>query len=140
MYEVIECRRILQWTYVLGYYMPSGPEKQLFEFLQENLEKNAEHLHGLVERPLDKVRGSLPAVLTLPRPRRLASTHPAAATQFANVDARDAFQRYRTDVTNFSNVTRKFRENLMVGVEGGLTEASSGIAGATASSGAAASS
>lgn len=53
MHEVIECRRILQWTYVLGFYMQPGPEKQLFEFLQQNLEKNAEHLHGLVERPLD---------------------------------------------------------------------------------------
>ena len=53
--QVIECRRVLQWTYVFGFYLEDGPEKFLFEFLQENLEKNSEHLHELVERPLDAV-------------------------------------------------------------------------------------
>lgn len=51
--QVIECRRVLKWTYVLGYYLDKGPEKELFEFLQEDLEKNTEHLHGLVEKPLE---------------------------------------------------------------------------------------
>ena len=32
--QVIECRRVLQWTYVFGYYLKDGPEKELFEFLQ----------------------------------------------------------------------------------------------------------
>lgn len=57
--------------------------------------------------------------------------------QFASADAMEAFQRYRTDVTNFRSVTCKFRENLMTGVEGGLTEASAAGASAPSSSGAA---
>jgi len=50
---VIECRRVLQWTYAMGYYLPEGQEKNLFEHLQEMLEKNTEHLHGLSEKPLE---------------------------------------------------------------------------------------
>ncbi|TMW61508.1 hypothetical protein Poli38472_012699 [Pythium oligandrum] len=52
---LIECRRVLKYTYVFGYYLPPGKEKNLFEYLQENLEKNTEHLTGLSETPLDKV-------------------------------------------------------------------------------------
>jgi len=51
---VIECRKLLQWTYAMGYYMESGTkEKLLFEHLQEDLEKHTEHLHELSEKPLD---------------------------------------------------------------------------------------
>ncbi|KAJ0403475.1 hypothetical protein ATCC90586_003588 [Pythium insidiosum] len=53
--QLIECRRVLKYTYVFGYYLPPGKEKSLFEYLQENLEKNTEHLTGLSEMPLDKM-------------------------------------------------------------------------------------
>lgn len=53
--QLIECRRVLKYTYVFGYYLPTGKEKNLFEYLQENLEKNTEHLTGLSEMPLDKM-------------------------------------------------------------------------------------
>ncbi|KAG7396947.1 E3 ubiquitin-protein ligase arih2 [Phytophthora boehmeriae] len=56
--QLIECRRVLKYTYVFGYYLPNGKEKNLFEYLQENLEKNAEHLTGLSEMPLDKMNRS----------------------------------------------------------------------------------
>ncbi|KAG6617493.1 ariadne-like ubiquitin ligase [Phytophthora cinnamomi] len=56
--QLIECRRVLKYTYVFGYYLPPGKEKNLFEYLQENLEKNAEHLTGLSEMPLDKMNRS----------------------------------------------------------------------------------
>lgn len=56
--QLIECRRVLKYTYVFGYYLPTGKEKNLFEYLQENLEKNAEHLTGLSEMPLDKMNRS----------------------------------------------------------------------------------
>mmetsp|Transcript_8487 Transcript_8487/g.26631 ORF Transcript_8487/g.26631 Transcript_8487/m.26631 type:complete len:526 (+) Transcript_8487:30-1607(+) len=94
--EVLQCRRVLKWTYPLSYYMPPGKEKTLFEFLQENLEKNLEHLHELVERPLDP---------------------------YFSEDAHHSFFLFRTEVTNYTNVTRKFRQNLMEGVERGLTSA-----------------
>ncbi|CAI5705887.1 unnamed protein product [Peronospora effusa] len=56
--QLIECRRVLKYTYVFGYYLPAGKEKNLFEYLQENLEKNAEHLTGLSEMSLDKMNRS----------------------------------------------------------------------------------
>lgn len=56
--QLIECRRVLKYTYVFGYYLPKGKEKDLFEYLQENLEKNTEHLTGLSESTLDKMNRS----------------------------------------------------------------------------------
>ncbi|ETW04230.1 hypothetical protein H310_04567 [Aphanomyces invadans] len=52
---MISCRRVLKFSYVYAYYLPQGKEKDLFEHLQEDLEKNTEHLTGLAEKPLDKV-------------------------------------------------------------------------------------
>ena len=51
--QLIECRRVLKYTYVFAYYLPQGKEKNLFEYLQENLEKNTEHLTELSETTLD---------------------------------------------------------------------------------------
>lgn len=47
--QLIECRRVLKYTYVLGYYLSPGKERDLFEYLQENLEKNTERLSELSE-------------------------------------------------------------------------------------------
>ncbi|KAF0699866.1 Aste57867_9576 [Aphanomyces stellatus] len=52
---MISCRRVLKYSYVYAYYLPIGKEKDLFEHLQEDLEKNTEHLTGLAEKPLDKM-------------------------------------------------------------------------------------
>jgi ariadne-1 len=47
--QIIECRRVLKYTYVLGFFLEDGtPEKQLFEHQQEMLEKNTESLHRCV--------------------------------------------------------------------------------------------
>ena len=51
--EVIRCRQVLKYTYVYGYYLKGGRDQNLFEFMQENLEKNCEYLHELIEKPLD---------------------------------------------------------------------------------------
>jgi len=56
--EVIEAHRVLRWTYVFGYYLDNPSEKRLFEFLQEDLEKNCDHLHELVEAPLSPFFGT----------------------------------------------------------------------------------
>lgn len=55
--QVIKCRQVLKYTYVHGYYLTNTLERNLFEHLQEMLEKHTEHLHGLVETPLKIVRG-----------------------------------------------------------------------------------
>lgn len=52
--EVIRCRQVLKYTYVYGYFcLQSEKETNLFQFLQENLEKNTDNLHELIEKPLD---------------------------------------------------------------------------------------
>ena len=52
--EVIKCRQVLKYTYVYGFYITNSTEQSLFEFLQENLEKNCDFLHELIEKPLDE--------------------------------------------------------------------------------------
>jgi len=49
--QVIECRRILKYTYVLGHYMrDNSSEKELYEHHQEMLEKHTERLSELTEK------------------------------------------------------------------------------------------
>jgi len=45
---------VLKWSYAYGYFMKTVDDKNLFEFLQENLEKNCEGLHEMIEKPLDE--------------------------------------------------------------------------------------
>lgn len=40
LHVVFQCRQILKYTYAFGFYLSDGPEKELFEFLQQDLEKN----------------------------------------------------------------------------------------------------
>ena len=93
--QVAVNRRVLKWTYVFGYYLSTGPEKNLFEHLQEKLEENTEHLHELVEKPLD---GYLDPDQT----------------------DRSPFYQYKSDLINYVQVTKKFLENLLDGIENGL--------------------
>jgi ariadne-1 len=50
--QLIECRRTLKYTYVFAFYMINGPEKNLFEYLQAELEKTTEQLSGYLEAPI----------------------------------------------------------------------------------------
>lgn len=50
---LIACRLVLQHTYVLAFYLPDGPEKSLFEHLQEMLEGSTEELSELLEQPVE---------------------------------------------------------------------------------------
>ena len=94
--QVINCRRALKASYVFGYYLENGPEKALFEHLQEKLEENTEHLHELSEKKLD--------VFLDP----------------SNED-RSPFYQYKSQLTDFTHVTRQFLSNLLDGIENGLT-------------------
>ncbi|KAJ1447706.1 hypothetical protein M885DRAFT_537523 [Pelagophyceae sp. CCMP2097] len=54
---VIDCRRVLKATYVFGYYLAPAATKQrdLFEGLQEHLERFTEQLSELTEQPIDQM-------------------------------------------------------------------------------------
>mmetsp|Transcript_18362 Transcript_18362/g.45081 ORF Transcript_18362/g.45081 Transcript_18362/m.45081 type:complete len:493 (-) Transcript_18362:247-1725(-) len=53
--QVLECRKVLKFTYVYGYYCTDSKERELFEFLQEDLEKATEKLSELSEKPLESL-------------------------------------------------------------------------------------
>jgi ariadne-1 len=58
---LIECRYSLKYSYALGFFMDDGPEKNLFEYLQGELEVYTERLSGFLEAPL--VEMSRPKIL-----------------------------------------------------------------------------
>ncbi|XWS14630.1 hypothetical protein CRYUN_Cryun35bG0025700 [Craigia yunnanensis] len=50
--QIVECRRVLTWTYAYGYYLPDeDPAKRnLFEYLQGQAESDLERLHDCAEK------------------------------------------------------------------------------------------
>lgn len=52
-----DCRRLLAWTYPIGYYMEESFHlRDLFHQYQKDLEVYTEHLHELAEQPLEVFR------------------------------------------------------------------------------------
>eukprot|EP00347_Sterkiella_histriomuscorum_P000523 403375525 len=51
--EVLRCSQVLKYTYVYGFFIQNLKEQCLFQFMQQNLEKNCNYLHELIEKPLD---------------------------------------------------------------------------------------
>lgn len=89
---IIESRRVLQYSYVYGFYLKKGTqEKNLFEYLQEDLEKHTNHLSTLYETAVEQI----------------SDYH--------------AFIKWKEDVTNYTRVTKKFLEHFVEGVTNGLT-------------------
>mmetsp|Transcript_42957 Transcript_42957/g.108434 ORF Transcript_42957/g.108434 Transcript_42957/m.108434 type:complete len:526 (-) Transcript_42957:588-2165(-) len=91
--QLLACRRVLRWSYVYGFYLDKSlkAERNLFLYLQEELEKNTNRLSELYEKPL----------------RELSSYQ--------------IFQDWKMQVTSFTGVTSKFLDNFVNGVADGLT-------------------
>lgn len=98
--QVRACRRVLKWTYVYGYYLEeAGPEKNLFEHLQKNLEEKTDCLHEMLERDFETF---------------FSEDALAAGSQ----DAHSKFMDFRSHVTNFTNVTQKFLVQILTDLGG----------------------
>eukprot|EP01102_Stenamoeba_stenopodia_P020117 TRINITY_DN7744_c0_g1_i1.p1 TRINITY_DN7744_c0_g1~~TRINITY_DN7744_c0_g1_i1.p1 ORF type:complete len:506 (-),score=82.98 TRINITY_DN7744_c0_g1_i1:98-1615(-) len=93
--QLITNRRILEYSYVYGYYLDKKKtaEKNLFEDLQENLEKHTNFLSELYEMKLKKL------------------------TSY------QLFYEWKEKVTNYTRVTHQFAQNFVDGVSRGLTSA-----------------
>ncbi|XP_038704882.1 probable E3 ubiquitin-protein ligase ARI8 isoform X3 [Tripterygium wilfordii] len=52
--QIVECRRVLKWTYAYGYYLPEyeNAKRQFFEYLQGEAESGLERLHQCAEKEL----------------------------------------------------------------------------------------
>ncbi|KAG6551893.1 hypothetical protein Mapa_006509 [Marchantia paleacea] len=55
--QIVECRRILKWTYAYGFYLPDdgGPKRQYFNYLQGDAEASLERLHQCAEFELHHI-------------------------------------------------------------------------------------
>ena len=60
---VIQCRRVLRWTYVHAYYVANDTERELFEYRQGELEAMTEQLNKLTEAGVEELQAKRKAVL-----------------------------------------------------------------------------
>lgn len=90
--QLLKNRRALQWSYVYGFYVRKGKEKNLLEYLQEDLERYTEILSGHYERK----------------------------TNTNDFDYHQ-FTEWKNVVTNCCKVNNKFLQKFIDGVMHGLT-------------------
>lgn len=97
--QVRACRRVLKWTYVYGYYFEEvGPEKNLFEHVQKNLEEKTDKLHEMLEIDLQVLFFN--------------TDEPAPTTAEVHTKFRD----FRSVVINFTLVTQKWLVKILADV------------------------
>ncbi|ESR41949.1 hypothetical protein CICLE_v10013647mg, partial [Citrus x clementina] len=95
---IVECRRVLKWTYAYGYYLPDHEhaKRQFFEYLQGEAESGLERLHQCAEKELQI---------------------------YLNADGPSKdFNEFRTKLAGLTSVTRNYFENLVRALENGLSD------------------
>ncbi|KAH7572777.1 hypothetical protein ACOSP7_006108 [Xanthoceras sorbifolium] len=99
--QIVECRRVLKWTYAYGYYLPEHElaKKQFFEYLQGEAESGLERLHQCAEKELQQF-------LTDESPSK-------------------EFNDFRTKLAGLTSVTKNYFENLVRALENGLADVDS---------------
>ncbi|XP_064955898.1 probable E3 ubiquitin-protein ligase ARI8 isoform X1 [Musa acuminata AAA Group] len=99
--QIVECRRVLKWTYAYGYYLPEHElaKRRFFEYLQGEAESGLERLHQCVEKELHVY---------------LDAESPV-----------DNFNEFRTKLAGLTSVTRNYFENLVRALETGLKDVGS---------------
>ncbi|OMO92793.1 Zinc finger, C6HC-type [Corchorus capsularis] len=111
--QIVECRRVLKWTYAYGYYLPEHEhaKRQFFEYLQGEAESGLERLHQCAEKELSKF-------LTGDGPSK-------------------EFDDFRAKLAGLTSVTKNYFENLVRALENGLADVDSQAAAAAAAAAAA---
>ncbi|PWA37655.1 zinc finger, RanBP2-type [Artemisia annua] len=96
--QIIECRRLLMWTYAYGYYLPDQElvKKQFFEDIQGEAEQRLEQLHLCAEKE----------VFTL----------------YKKKAPQDEIDNFRTKLVGLTSVTCTYFENLVKALDNGLSE------------------
>jgi ariadne-1 len=93
--QLFQNRRVLQFSYVYGYYLrinsaPGSAERNLFEYLQENLEMYTNELSNTFEA-------------------------------WQTIASYEDFVTWKENVANYTRVTSKFLHNFISGIQAGLT-------------------
>ncbi|CAL5026708.1 unnamed protein product [Urochloa decumbens] len=96
--QIVECRRVLKWTYAYGFYLPDHEhaKRQFFEYLQGEAESGLERLHQCAEKELQVY---------------LEAESPSKD-----------FNDFRTKLAGLTSVTRNYFENLVRALETGLND------------------
>ncbi len=96
--QIVECRRVLKWTYAYGYYLPEDEDakKRLFEFLQGEAEVGLERLHGYAEKEVRQIL-------------------------YAD-GLSENYKEFEVTLKSLTRVTRKYFEELVRALENGLSE------------------
>ncbi|XP_010912117.1 probable E3 ubiquitin-protein ligase ARI7 [Elaeis guineensis] len=99
--QIVECRRVLKWTYAYGYYLPEHEhaKRQFFEYVQGEAESGLERLHQCAEKELQMY---------------LEADSPMKE-----------FNDFRTKLAGLTSVTRNYFENLVRALETGLKDVDS---------------
>ncbi|KAH8501286.1 hypothetical protein H0E87_016196 [Populus deltoides] len=99
--QIVECRRVLKWTYSYGYYLPEHEhaKRLFFEYLQGEAESGLERLHQCAEKELQ-------IYLNAEGPSK-------------------EFNEFRTKLAGLTSVTRNYFENLVRALENGLSDVDS---------------
>jgi len=69
--QLILCRSALKSSYIYAYYLPDGPAKYLFEYLQKDLEETAEELSAALASSIETIQRVQIVNLTRLAERRL---------------------------------------------------------------------
>ncbi|KAK9997871.1 hypothetical protein SO802_017474 [Lithocarpus litseifolius] len=99
--QIVECRRVLKWTYAYGYYLSEHEhaKRQFFEYLQGEAESGLERLHQCAEKELQVYLN-------------------------AEGPSKD-FNEFRTKLAGLTSVTRNYFENLVRALENRLSDVDS---------------
>ncbi|XP_042003930.1 probable E3 ubiquitin-protein ligase ARI8 isoform X1 [Salvia splendens] len=99
--QIVECRRVLKWTYAYGFYLNEQElaRKQFFEYLQGEAESGLERLHQCAEKEFQVY---------------LNSEGPS-----------QEFNEFKTKLAGLTSVTKNYFENLVRALENGLSDVDS---------------
>ncbi|KAH0724216.1 hypothetical protein KY284_000081 [Solanum tuberosum] len=104
--QIVECRRVLKWTYAYGFYLPKEEvaKTRFFEYLQGEAEAGLERLHHCAEKELMEHLGSSNEV------------------DYTDEGSYKEFTNFRSRVIGLTKVTGNYFEKLVMELENGLQD------------------
>ncbi|XP_055815357.1 probable E3 ubiquitin-protein ligase ARI8 [Solanum dulcamara] len=104
--QIVECRRVLKWTYAYGFFLPKEEvaKTRFFQYLQGEAQAGLERLHHCAEKELMDHLGSN---------KVLDYTEEGSYKKFAN---------FRSKVIDLTKITGNYFEKLVMALENGLKD------------------
>jgi hypothetical protein len=126
--QVVDCRRVLKWTYVYGFYLnDKDPTKSLFEFLQTSLEGQTDQLHEQLEKKFDQIFPNLADEVRLLRDEKRRKREQQLGDDVErkpfiwSSELGMEFTQYRSNSKNLTAVIRKYAAQICEDLASGST-------------------